>query len=123
MALKYNVSTDAEVTGTPSSSTYLRGDSTWSTPAGGNGGGADVKSGTQSVAHGSDTVITFGTAFTATPVVIATYGDEAQWITNKNHWGNIVIVARSTTQFTINQHNSGLSGMQIQWVATDAGNS
>lgn len=31
-----------DATGTPSSTTYLRGDGTWSTPAGGGGGGGDV---------------------------------------------------------------------------------
>lgn len=33
---------DLDATGTPSSTTYLRGDGTWSTPAGGGGGGTDL---------------------------------------------------------------------------------
>lgn len=33
---------DVSATGTPSSTTYLRGDGTWSTPSGGGGGGGDA---------------------------------------------------------------------------------
>lgn len=36
---------DIDATGTPSSSTYLRGDGTWSTPAGGGGGAVDSVNG------------------------------------------------------------------------------
>jgi hypothetical protein len=34
---------DIDATGTPSSSTYLRGDGTWETPSGGGGGGGGVE--------------------------------------------------------------------------------
>lgn len=50
--------TDIDATGTPSATTYLRGDGSWATPSGGGGGGLSDGDYGDVVVSGSGTVMT-----------------------------------------------------------------
>lgn len=87
----------------------------------GGGGGADVKSGkVTGLSDGSSTGVTFTTAFSSTPNVVATL--------NGNIDGDDVakVYSISTAGFTVAiQKIHGGSGhtWDVEWIATDAGNS
>ncbi len=91
------------------------------TPGGGNGSGADVKSGTVSSA-GDDAQgdVVFGTAFASTPRVVASldptggFGDDTVFI--------IIISTTGFTWRTFKGHGGSGHTYNIHWIATDAGN-
>ena len=82
------------------------------------GGGADVKGGrVNGISDDGTSVVTFNTAFTSTPNVTAT-----QASTTKDH--TIIVESISTTGFTIRvlkEHGGGGDTVDVEWVATDAG--
>lgn len=85
----------------------------------GGGGGPDVKSGIVAVQEGGSANVTFGTPFTATPVVVCTVNDAG------GEDNGLTITARSTTGFTVHMIKLGGgagSTYNVGWIATDAGN-
>ncbi len=85
---------------------------------GGNGSGADVKSGTVTVECGTVVTVTFATAFVSTPDVVACVNASAPQI-------DLVRVKDITTSgFNIQfhkGHGGGTHNRPIDWIATDAG--
>ncbi len=79
----------------------------------------EMKSGVVSaLADGASTTVTFGTAFSSTPNVVATLG------TNQAANDMVQVYSISTTAFTveINQgHGGGGHTWDVQWIATSAG--
>ncbi len=96
---------------------FLKDDGTWGTPSGG-GGGSDVKCGSESVADGASQAVTFTTAFSSTPQVVACFGD------NQAAVDIVEVGGVSTTGFTIyikKGHGGGNHTHVVNWIATDAG--
>ena len=85
----------------------------------GGGGGADVKCGTESIVDGASQAVTFNTAFSSTPQVVASFGD------NQAAVDIVEVGGVSTTGFTIyikKGHGGGAHTHIVSWIATDAGN-
>ena len=84
----------------------------------GKDGGCDFKCGVvSSISDGATSVVTFGTAFLATPVVALTQASGA-----KEHC--LTATSVSTTGFTITvikTHTGGSDSIDVYWQASDAG--
>lgn len=91
----------------------------WEAETAAGGGGSNVKSGViASLADDASTTVTFGTAFSGTPNVVATLG------TNQLNDDVVQVYSISTTGFTVQinkVHGGGGHTWAVQWIATDAG--
>ena len=83
------------------------------------GGGADVKGGVElAISEGGSRTVTFNTAFSGTPNVVASCAD----VSSQLSFAHAHTV--STTGFTIDVIKSGGGGnvnRDVAWIATDAG--
>jgi len=92
-------------------------DTTWKEIGGGKGG-------TVSVTRGSSVTVTFGTAFSGTPNVTVSFGEDQNYVVGEKGV-SLAVYSVSTTGFTVRYDDpsgSGDSPATIQWIATDAGN-
>ena len=87
---------------------------------GGGGGGADVKTGTESgILENTERTVSFSTAFTSIPDVICEFSD------NSDELSTLSTHTVSTTGFTIKVNKiggGGSSSRDVEWIATDSGN-
>ncbi len=85
---------------------------------GGGGGGADVKGGTETaIASGTTRAVTFSTAFSATPAVVLSVNGQTTNIKEET----LAVSSVSTTGFTIYHSSKSLATIDVDWIATDAG--
>lgn len=115
----HNIASHSDTTATGSElETLTDGSETNLHSHAGGGGGADVKSGTVSILENGTVDITFATAFSTTPVVVANVQDSGEY--------NVIqITAVSTTGATLALEKVGggsSSTYLVGWMATDAGN-
>ena len=84
------------------------------------GGGANVKAGFESaVAENSTRAVTFNTAFSSTPNVVANCADSSSQLSFVN--AHSVTVNGFTIQ-VLKSGGGGSANRDIAWIATDAGN-
>lgn len=88
------------------------------TPGGGNGSGANVKSGRETIPDTNSVIVTFATPFASVPEVVASSGS------NINAADVVVLWSVTTTQFIVGvkkNHGGASHTHDVHWIATDAG--
>lgn len=110
LALKSTIAiTDVAAAGTPSGSTYLRGDGTWATPAGGGGGGGDMLASVYDPTNRAANAFSMDNMVEGSATKIMTSAERtklsgvatnANNYVHPNHFGDVSSVADGTT--TIN---------------------